>query len=111
MKFPRFQVELGDVQWNDGGTIEIDISSTQFAAEPIRFELRNQMTGRCYTGDEQDQSWMREKRAFEGLMPGTWVFELFARESLVGEKLLLSKSIELKADETILFDGNSTLQH
>ena len=106
VKFSRFQVELGEVRWNQGGTIELDLSSTKLAIESIRFELRNKMTGRHYSGDEQDSNWKRERTSFQGLMPGSWVFELFGSESFVGEKLLLSKKIELKAGETILYDGS-----
>jgi hypothetical protein len=111
VSFSHFHVELGNMEWAQGGNIELDISSTKFAVDSIRFELRNEMTGRSICFDEHDQTWKREKTFYEGLMPGAWVFDLFGCDSIGGEKLLLSKKIELKAGETILYDGGSIVSH
>ncbi len=106
VSFSRSKVELGDLTWSRGGTIEIDISLMELPLGPERFELRHELTGRCHAGGYGDHSWILEKTFYEDLMPGTWVYELFGSDPIEGEKRLLTKRFELSAGETILYDGH-----
>ena len=71
--------------------------------------------------NELDRDWSQPKLENKKSFPSfeyiyqyrkqPWVFELFGSVSIVSEKLLLSKKIELKAGETNFFDGNPSVPH
>ncbi len=71
--------------------------------------------------NELDRDWSQPKLENKKSFPSfeyiyqyrkqPWVFELFGSDSIVSEKLLLSKKIELKAGETNFFDGNPSVPH
>jgi hypothetical protein len=98
--FDTQSIDLGNVHWNQGGTIQLQPPVDLIDSLPCRIELRHVSTG---VSHQFDNFGWNDDVLLENVMPGTWEYKLISLDVIEGDKTILTKRLELEAGKTIRF--------
>ncbi len=90
-------IELGEISWQRGTNITVDVSLHGLDLFPDRVSIRHEHTGAVYTANH---NW-NYKTEFTNLMPGRWLLEVTGVDPMVGRKTLFERTVELSSTEDI----------
>ncbi len=100
VSFSSESVELGEITWQRGAHLSVDVSLHGLDLFPEKVSIRHELTGVVYM---EDHNW-NYKTEFASLMPGKWTITVTGTDPLVGKKILFERNVELNSTENVQVD-------
>ena len=100
VSFSSESVELGEITWQRGANLSVDVSLHGLDLFPEKVSIRHELTGVVYS---EDHNW-NYKTEFANLMPGKWTITVTGTDALVGKKILFERNVELNSTENVQVD-------
>ncbi len=97
VSFSSESVELGEIVWQLGANLTVDVSFHGLDLFPDKVSIRHEQTGVEYS---VDHNW-NYKTEFANLMPGKWTVGVTGVDPLVGKKILFERTVELNSTENV----------
>ncbi len=97
VSFSSESVELGEIAWQLGANISVDVSLHGLDLFPDKVSIRHEPTGVVHS---EDHNW-NYKTEFANLMLGKWTLEVTGVDPLVGKKTLFERTVELNSTENV----------
>jgi hypothetical protein len=101
------RIDLGGIEWEEGGDIELDIPLGELQALPDRLILRHEESGFEFEQNHLALKYMDEPIRLHNALPGFWTYALFSTDPIEGEKILLSHRFELATGKKVRYRGSA----